>query len=134
MSKYAKYIGSADVRFMGRADWKRNGIDQADIVFSAENGMTVPIEDISEQARAILEKDPTIVFTDEAPTEADMQNAKVAAAANRLMARQAGEHVLHAQDPIPALGEEKVAGEKTPSGVGTPGATVQGSDATSTGA
>jgi len=100
--KYAKYIGTSDARVITTEQWKAAGVDQPTLAWNASNGHTVSTDLIGESAREVLSKDPSIVFTDEAPTEDDMRDAKIEAAINRLRARQAGETVLSASDAIPA--------------------------------
>lgn len=107
MAKYAKYVGSADIRHMGREQWEAAGItDQEDLTFNASNGFTIPLDRVTEPARAVLERDPSVIMTDEAPTEDDIRDARIEAAKSRLRARQEGLDVLHAQDAIPAMGQE----------------------------
>jgi hypothetical protein len=120
--EYAKYVGLGDVRLMMERDWKAAGIDdQGTIQWDATTGFMVPRERFSDAAWAALANDPGIVFTGDRPDGAEIDEAAVNAARGRLLARQAGAPVLHAQDEIPAAGP-------SPS---TPGARVQGSDATS---
>lgn len=102
MSKYAKYVGSGDVRRMTKAQWAAAGVvDQDTLSWTASNGYTVALDQVSEGARVVLSKDPGIIFTDEEPTPEEIRNAGVEAARSRLIARQAGETVLSATDPIP---------------------------------
>jgi len=107
MAKYAKYIGSADTRHMGKEEWATAGIEQEDLTFTASNGYTIPLDRVTEPAREVLKRDPSIILTDEAPTEDDITDARIEAAKGRLRARQEGLRVLHAQDAIPAMGQSQ---------------------------
>lgn len=123
MTEFARYVGTATVRRMLDRDWKAAGIeDQKTIEFSPRNGYAVARDQFTDAAWEALASDPGIIFTGERPDPDATHNARVEAAKNRLRARQAGHDVLHAQDEIP--GTVVMSGS-------TPGAKVQGSDATS---
>ena len=101
---YAKYVGTADTRIMSGADWRAAGIDKQDtVVWNASNGHTLARDRFSDDAWAALALDPHIVFTGERPDASEVAQAEMNAARNRLMARQSGAVVMHAQDPVPAV-------------------------------
>jgi hypothetical protein len=104
---YARYIGGATTRRISARDWKAKGIEQNTLAWTAANGHSIPREDITEAAWNVLRLDPGIVFTDQEPTKAVIDSAKIDAAKARLMARSGGADVLHAQDPIQGVDESK---------------------------
>lgn len=102
---YARYVGGATTRRITERDFKDRGIEQRTLSWNGANGYSIPREDISDAAWEILKLDPRIVLTDQEPTQAVIEQAKIDAAKARLIARQNGEEVAHAQDPVPGVDE-----------------------------
>lgn len=104
---FAKYVGTATVRLMTETDWKAAGIeDQGTVEWSAANGYAVARSRFSDAAWAALATDPGIVVTGARPDASEVQEAAIAAARARLLARQGGSVALHKQDDVPAVDGE----------------------------
>jgi hypothetical protein len=54
--RFVRYVGTADLRKISRADWKQAGVaSQADVVWNHANGFKVLESDLSEEALALLD-------------------------------------------------------------------------------
>jgi len=63
--KVVKYVGTADVRRISAADWRKADVeDQNQVEWSKDNKFTVPVADLSDNAMQIIEKDSGFVITD----------------------------------------------------------------------
>lgn len=64
--KGLKYVGTADVREITKAQWAKAKVDDQEkpVVWDAENDFTVKESDLSKKALAVLEKDPSFKSVD----------------------------------------------------------------------
>src|SRR5687767_13787916 len=63
--EYVRYVGTADVRMITKDEWRGAGVkDQDTVVWNRANRWTVPLEDISDNARPFIEDDPGLVVFD----------------------------------------------------------------------
>jgi hypothetical protein len=70
-----KYIGTSDVRSISSDDWKRLGIEQDDVTWSASNDFMVPAASLHESALALLSEgtDEWQVVSEDAASESHVQ-------------------------------------------------------------
>jgi hypothetical protein len=53
-----EYVGTADVRKISAADWKKAGVeDHKQVSWDADNGHKVPVSDLSKEALEVLKSD-----------------------------------------------------------------------------
>ena len=132
-SEYARYIGRSTTRRMTKRDWVAAGVtDQDTLTWNKRNGFSVSRDQISDAAWAILANDAGIVVVDKPnPTNDEVHEAAVSASVARLTARANADGAPTVDNVSGDVSDDNTA-VPVGAGSGTPGARVQGSDATST--